>query len=248
MDQADIQRFIDFVELDQRLDRLILEQKNLENKDTILGQEIDSIEVATQEALHRLNAARKQIDSVELELKVLGEKLREKASKIQRAASPKEFFSLEHEMKDLEKKQVPLEEQGLLLLEQLEEAQKAYDTIKAREPEERTLLEKRREDLTKDRLLGEQLIRAYTEQKIKDAQVVQPDLLSRYKDMKLRVANPVIPLVNRSCSSCFYAVSQPDIIEASHGKLVTCRDCYRLLYSTQLPEKDQDAVKEKPDA
>ncbi len=233
MDQ-NTRRFIEFIELDARLDRLIQEHEAQKKREEGLQQEIAAIAQESETALKKTNALKKQLDALELDLKVIADKYRQTTAKLNRAASPKEFFSLEHEVQDLEKKKAPLEEQGLVLLLEVENAQDAYELIKAQEPEKLAALQERRAALGKDIAFSADLIKAYQVQREQEEKGLAPDLLENYQRMKERVTNPVVPLLKNSCSACFYAVNQPGIIEISHGKLVSCRDCYRLLYSPQL--------------
>ncbi len=240
MSPTDVQRLIDFAELDQRLDRLIQEQTFLAEKGEALHQEIAFLKAETEQASQKVHQLRKQIDAIELEIKVLVEQKAEKTTKLNRASSPKEFFSLESEIQDLEKKQAPLDDEGLALLEELENAQKTYDLLKAQESEKLTALQRRHEEILRESASGQELIQAYTLQRVQDEKGVPADLLMRYNAMKEKVANPVVPIIKGSCSACFYAVNQPDIIETERGNLVTCRDCYRLLYTSKQPDKNDN--------
>ena len=78
---------------------------------------------------------------------------------------------------------------------------------------------------------------AYREQRKKDEALVSEELLAKYKQMKERVANPVVPIIKGSCSACFYAVKQSDLTAAQQGGLPICADCYRLLYTSQQSER-----------
>ena len=61
---------------------------------------------------------------------------------------------------------------------------------------------------------------------------------SRYQQMKDRIENPIVPLLDTSCSQCFYLVLAKDLTRIRKGDVLPCRNCYRYLYYTeQAPEE-----------
>ncbi len=236
MDETAVQQFIQYVELDQRIDKLGLELATLIKRRQEDEQKRRMIEDQTADAFQVLHDVRKEVDMHELELKSIGDALMVKRKKLNEAHSPKEFFSLEHEIADLVKKQEEGEVLGLEALRKLEDAERQADSIKAREPELLKTVADDLEALTKDERHFVPLKEALIEEKARIEKIVDPELFARYKNMKEKVPNPVVPIIRGSCSGCFYSLSKQNMADAMHGKLLTCGDCHRLLYIPQAPQ------------
>ena len=236
MHETPIAQFIQFVELDQKCDALAHEQEELKKRSLLLKDQIQAIKSESQQAAAKVHDLRKQVDGFELELKVVDEAQKDKKFKLAQARSPKEFFSLEHEIQELEAQRLRLDDQGLTFLTSLEDAQKALDLLLAQEPERLRELQNQLDTLTQRLTHVQELESAYREQRKKDEAFVSEELLAKYKQMKERVTNPVVPIIKGSCSACFYAVKRSDLTAAQQGGLPTCADCYRLLYTSQQSE------------
>lgn len=233
MDKTSTQRFIQYVELDQRINQLIVELASLIMRKKECEQKRVSIEENTAAAFKKVHDKRKEIDSYELELKTISEKLFQTRKKLSLAHSPKEFFSLEHEIADLEKKQEPLDNLGLEALTDLEALRREAGEIKMREPALLAAVTKECDEIDKEeRHLGP-LKEALILEKTQAEKNVDPEELKRYREMKEKVPNPVVPIIRGSCSICFYSLSRQRMVEANAGQLVTCGDCHRLLYVPQ---------------
>lgn len=233
MNDTSFSSFIDLVELDQRIAQLSKEAETLTLQIDGLNKHIEQIQAETHNAHTRFHNARKGLDAIELELKSLDELSREKQFRLGLASSPKEFFSLEHEIQAIAKKRTQLDEQGFVIMSELEESQKIYQDIKEQEPV--NIDEKRKQLAESESRLAyvATLRKGLLDQFVKDEAVVDSELLATYASMKDKVPNPVVEILKGSCSACFYALSNPDLIEAQQKKLVRCKDCYRLLYQRQ---------------
>ena len=129
MHETSIAQFIQFVELDQKCDALANEQEELKKRSILLNDQIEAIKSESQQAAERVHDLRKQIDGFELELKVVDEAQKDKKFKLAQARSPKEFFSLEHEIQELEAQRLRLDDQALAFLTRLENEQKVLDLL-----------------------------------------------------------------------------------------------------------------------
>ncbi len=67
------------------------------------------------------------------------------------------------------------------------------------------------------------------------AAIVPPEWLAKYNRMKSRVADPIVPISNTSCSACYYAVTQRDLALVKNEGVIPCRNCYRFLYVEDVP-------------
>lgn len=233
MDKASTHIFIQYVELDQRINKLTHEVAALSLRRKECEQKKLSIENNTAAALKKVHDKRKEIDAYELELKALSDKLSQTKKKLGIAHSPKEFFSLEHEIADLEKKQEPLDNLGLEALTALEALQLEASSIKAQETVLLTVVADELKAITKDERHLAPLKEALILEKSGEEKKVDPDELKRYIEMKEKVPNPVVPIIRGSCSVCFYLLNRQRMAEANAGQLVMCGDCHRLLYVPQ---------------
>ena len=59
---------------------------------------------------------------------------------------------------------------------------------------------------------------------------IPEEWLEKYSIMRTRVPNPIVSVKNGSCSACFHALTQQDMLNLQRRKLLQCRDCYRFLY------------------
>ncbi len=238
VDEITFQKFINLVELDQKIDQLSHETETLKKDVAALQQQEQLIQQQTHIAYQKFHTLRKSLDALELDLKALDELLKEKRFRLSMAASPKEFFSLESEINDLEKKHNAGDDTAIELINQLEEAQTNYERIKT---QEHALIGEKRQALTKleERLTYvTELRRAYVEKHVAYEKDVPQELLAKYVAMKDRVTNPVVEILKDSCSACFYAVNKPDLLEAEKQQLIACKDCYRLLYKGSYGKQD----------
>jgi predicted nucleic acid-binding Zn-ribbon protein len=52
--------------------------------------------------------------------------------------------------------------------------------------------------------------------------------------MRTRTADPVVPVLDGSCSACFHYLTEQDLLLIKKNKLMQCKGCYRFLYSEAL--------------
>ena len=69
---------------------------------------------------------------------------------------------------------------------------------------------------------------------------VPEEWLEKYSLMKSRVPNPVVPLVNMSCTACYYTLTGPELSRLKHGAVLQCKGCFRLLYEPEAIERFQN--------
>ena len=79
---------------------------------------------------------------------------------------------------------------------------------------------------------------AYEQKRPEKEKIVPEGWLEKYTIMKARVPDPVVPITEGACSTCFYALTNQDVIRARKGCLLQCKGCYRLLYLLEAMEKE----------
>lgn len=238
MDAHAFQRFVEYAELDQKIDRLTQERVDLSKKiekNAAQRHDLVSLNQATCRAAHSL---RKEIDLLELELRTLSQKLTLKETLLASTGSVKEYTALQHEVENLGKERSVLEESGLTMLGRWEDAQRLCERVQAAEPAQLKVLDEEMHELSQRAAYVDALKSAYSVQKDKDIQSIDAELLEFYTSMKEKVSNPVVPLIKGACSACFYNANPKDTSAIMQGDLARCKDCYRFLYTHQPVKKD----------
>lgn len=223
--------FISLVEVDQKYDAQV---KSLHELDVQCARyEAEFLEKKNECDIERLRIRelRKKIDEKELELKVLGVRERGKAAQLENVSNPREYTSLSQEIEGLIARQKQQEDEILQLLAVYEFEEKLVqnkaDVLVVHQAE----MEKKLEACTFQKKVIEATMNQLDEQRREYIKNVQPELLTKYEQMRAQISNPVVPVKNNVCTGCFYEVRPHDLIDVRHHKLVHCKECYRLLYS-----------------
>jgi predicted nucleic acid-binding Zn-ribbon protein len=240
--------FIDLIQFDQ-------ETQSLQQDLRILGDEIEELESKKQqfilmleEAKNAIVSLKKEVDSNELTMKELDQIEAEKKKKIDGVSSQREYKSIQAELAAINRKQRAVEERLVDLWNKYEAAQKQ---CAAQQEEHSNRMKELDEEITKKKT-NIATIMAAVEKREKDRLALEKELpeewLEKYAVMRMRVANPVVPVVREgSCSACFYPIPRQDILLLKAGKLVQCKSCYRLLYikPEEQEEKEETVANEQ---
>jgi predicted nucleic acid-binding Zn-ribbon protein len=230
MDKAALVSFISFVELDHEITRLTQKKELLIRESAHIEEELNKLVLQKKQLDEQLHSLKKNIDNANLELKALDASRKEKKEKLEQANSSREYQSLEQEIGALRKQQEDIEEIILNLWSEYEQAQVVAQAVAHQADTTKQLLGASQE---KNKIELEQLenrINNGLADVKKQALTISPDLLITYNTMKERIANPAVPVIKNSCTGCFYAINPGDMQQLKSNNLVTCKDCYRLLY------------------
>lgn len=159
--------------------------------------------------------------------------------KLDAVQSSKEYESLNKELLKVKKSQADLEPAILQAWKEAEHAEQAMHKVAADTAVQIQTLTATFEQGAAKIVELENAAHLLREQRGAKVQGIQPDMLAQYEKLYNQVSNPIVPLVNNTCSACFYSVTNKDIIEMRKRKLVQCNDCFRLLF---LPEAIQIQV------
>lgn len=234
MTQTPFEQFIALVEVDQKINALNTTISSHQKRIEALRTELSVNKQVCEKAKNKFDQTRKEVDDKELEMKTLDQQESEKKARLNTVANHKEYQSIKAEIDLLKKKQHDLEEQLMGVWNQLENAKKELDSAN-------NLCQQQEEKIHQDIKQIEDEIAQLAAQR--DLQLVErqqkepsvPDeWIQKYAIMRARVTDPVVPVVNESCSACFYKVSAQDLQELRRRKLVQCKDCYRLLYLQEV--------------
>ncbi len=230
---------IELVELDQHIVQLSQEQKESESKKAHLegekAQEVEEVDVAHKKA-HDLQI---KIDGLELELKSLEQKQKRTKEKLLTVGNQKELDSLRYEEESLTKQREEFDDQGLVLLLDLETAQKEAAYKKAEQPKKVQVIQVELDELEDRRAHISKLIAAYTTQRLMLVSAVPDDFLETYDSMLARIPNPVLPVIKDACSGCSSGLRSLEVAKLRAGEFVPCQGCYRLMYLYKLEDEDE---------
>ena len=236
-EQSPFDYFIDLISFDQKLHIYELDIKKQEKEVTQLETQKNNLNVELRTAKNDLHDAKKMVDEKELEMKELEAKEADKKKRMDQVANQKEYKSIKHELENVAAQQLALEDVLVAAWNKLEIAQKKFgqyekefqqkmSAIDAQVMQKQSALS----DLQK-KLLEQKQIRSSKEE------VVPEEWLEKYMVMRARVPDPVVPVVDGSCNSCFHQVTDQDLILINRNKLLQCKSCYRFLYSESLEQR-----------
>ena len=226
----EFQNFIDLVTFDQGLVKIEVDIKKMQADQKSLLENLERLhnDFSDVKTLHL--QARKAVDEKELYMKVLDDKESDFKKKLALITHPKEYKSLEKELASLNEDRIRHEQMLVTLWNKLEAAEKNYH-VKHKLHEEDAL--SFTDHIASFSTEIDQLQRQLENLNLQRADIqkkVPQEWLDIYVNMKGRVANPVVPVVNDSCDACFYSITPRDLQVLRQSKLLQCRDCYRLLY------------------
>ncbi len=227
----------------QQLTELINSQKEvveLQEKRITLRTQIDEKREAIAEASRMLvemreekKKLRKVLDGLELTSKELEDTEKSKKAAYEQVSGQKEVAAIEKELATLASAQSDNEEKLVAALQDHETCEKELASLEGTLDEQVGSVEQ--EIITLESEL-EGLDTKEVDFNAKRAQSIAalPELWqARYEHMKDRVENPIVPLLDTTCSQCFYLVLAKDLSRIRKGEVLPCRNCYRYLYYTE---------------
>ncbi|MGZ6250938.1 MAG: zinc ribbon domain-containing protein [Candidatus Chromulinivorax sp.] len=230
MRSVEFQRFIDLVTFDQNLFTIEQDIKQILVQEQNLLMQLEQLEKDFADVKQAKIQARKSVDDKELSMKVLDTKESDLKKKLNTVSSQKEYKSLEKETAVVNAERVRYEQELLQLWNRLEAAEKNYEIQdKVYHQQIHNVQMQIKEQEMKKNELQKQLDDLIA-QRFEKQQNIPAQWLDMYINMKGRVSNPVVHVVNDSCDACFYSITPRDLQLLRKNDLLPCRDCYRLLY------------------
>jgi len=231
-----LRNFISLVTFDTALQGLEREAKSTETKINTLQEQQKLLSKVLDDEKDAVLKLRKEVDALELQMKAFDEHEAEAKKKIENISNPKQYSALKAELDHVHGEQRALEIQIINAWDLLDSSQKKFNAnqeiskAKILEMDESVrLLQQQLAALQRD-------IAEKSEQRKSLESLVPEDLMRNYKQMRGRVANPVVPVQFDSCSACFYSIPVQDLALLRQGLLIPCKSCYRILYSPEPEE------------
>lgn len=231
MRSIEFQKFIDLVTFDQSLVKIERDIKKSQEVQKDLILDIERLQADFEDVKTAKLQARKAVDEKELYMKVLDQKEFDLKKKLASITSQKEYKSLEKETLAVNAERVRHEQELLVLWNKLDGLEKTYEFKQKLHDEQLAKFTTEVETIQQQVATFEHQLTTLLVERIDKEQGIPQEWLDMYVNMKGRVNNPVIQVVNDACDACFYSVTPRDMQLLKNNKLLQCRDCYRLLYT-----------------
>lgn len=226
------QKFVALISFDQENNQIRQQLQDLDHDIKHLNQLLASTEYELAIAHDLVKTAQKAVDATELANRELDATEQIKKNQLEQVQDKKEYAALKKEITYLKEQQHNNE---LILVQawtKLETAKQIFEKQKEllnqKLTEIKTTISAKQAQIV---VLTKQVNNYELERKTKETGV-PAEWLVKYSTMRTRVQNPVVQVVNGSCTACFYDVTQQDINALKDNRLVECRGCFRFLYLT----------------
>ncbi len=186
----------------------------------------------------KLTKSQKNIDFYELQAETLEASDTQKRKQLDNIKNPKEYRALEKEIAAISSQCKELEDLLLNSYHQL-------DLDKTKTTKDQELNAQKIEQLALD-IEAKKTHTTELEQNLAQSQQKRAELakqipaewMTRYENMRHRVTDPIVPVLNGCCSVCFYSILHQDMSKLKKADILACRSCYRFLYYDEEEQKD----------
>ena len=237
------QNLKDLVDFDKNIFKLkdeIDSIKNAANKDS---EQIPKLKISLDSKKQVLLQLQKNIDSLEIDAKFFDEEEKTKRARLENIKNQKEYSALEFEMEHARKNRIKIENKITEFWYQLEQLKNEYEN-------EQSIVVQKEEQFAKDLSAKQSQIQdliiqvnVLNEKRKSISDKIPVEWLEKYERMKNKVEDPIVPVINGSCSACYYTVLHQDFLKLKKSGVLPCRNCYRFLYYDEEEEKVAQQVK-----
>lgn len=234
MSHQTLKSFIDLVTFDQRF-------IEIQHKITKMMADIVAIEQQQKAEIQRFeNIQNKQRDMqkaiheqelVMEELQVNEERLLKNLDSI---SGSKEYEAATKELERLRLDRNVQEQRLLQLFNRIELINKEHGSAVLQHQDLMTTIAANLQENQQALTVLQQELKEIEAQRVDKLVGIPSEWLETYELMRGRVANPVVPLQQDSCSACFYGITPRDLQSIRNKYMIQCKDCYRFLYEEAL--------------
>ena len=233
MNEQPFQALLELVHFDQAVNQINSQIATCKQEVLNLFEQLQEADNTLDEAKRKVRDYKKLVDEQELIMKEVGVAERAKKNALQGASNYKEMMALQAEIQTLQNEEAHSEQQLLDLWNKLDAANKelvaAQEIFAQRKEENDSATARLNQEIAElqNELSAKLVVRAPLEAKVPD------EWREKYSVMKARVANPVVPVKNNSCTACYYMVTSQEATRLRHRALLQCQGCFRLIYSEE---------------
>jgi predicted nucleic acid-binding Zn-ribbon protein len=225
---------LDLVGLDQNIRSAQKKLISIETELQTANQEKEALFIKENQLKQQVHDLHKEVDLLELDMKALDVREVQKKKQLDTVHSLKEYNSYKLELDAIHQEQQTLEQEVMNAWNNLEQAQAIVRTYSQSLGNQVLLTEEKIAHYTQEKLVLAHTIASLISQRPTYEKNVPPEWLEKYMIMRTQVDDPVVPIIDDTCSVCFNAITNQDLLRISRGALMQCKGCYRLLYA---PEK-----------
>ena len=215
-------------------EKIFSHHKELEKRQKIISK----LETCEQEKEKLCIQGKKNVHMQELQAKDLQKKEEDKRQQLLKISNQKEYKAFEKEIKELVHKQAMQEDVLVQAWNQLELTTKDFEKTVEENKIKIKQLKSDIEEQEKTTTILQKKLEEYLQVRQKAAVDIPAEWLSRYERMKNNVPDPIVPVIQNSCSACFYSILKQDLYKLKRSGVLPCRNCYRFLYYNEEEEKD----------
>jgi len=240
MSKSPLQKFINLIEFDRSVGQAKKEIHKIEEEINSFKVEEALLQQKIERTKKMVHEARKQVDEKELEMKELDQQEKAKKTRLDQVKNQKEYQSIKFEIDAISKQQIEVEVDLLGVWSKLEKTQKEVEQASQEiEPKIKEIKEKIIQFEQKKKEAHQEVDRLVQESK-KQQEGVPEEWLEKYEAMKGRVHDPAVPIVNGTCSACFYSLLSEDALLLGRKALLQCKSCFRFIYKPEEKQKEQN--------
>lgn len=230
MSDISFERFIQLVEFDQATLKLEKEREKLAHELATLHAEEGQLSSKLQDADQRLRKAKLLVKEKEAHIEELSQREKNKEKQVDTVKNQREYASISAEIETLKKMQHDFEPELVEAWNQLDAVTREDKQVHTEVEQRQTELKKQLEEKNKALETIQATIQEREKGRIDFLEGTPPELMEKYNAMRTRVTNPIVPVVNNSCSACFNTVAQQILSRLRMRVLEQCRSCFRFLY------------------
>ena len=232
------QKLLNLITIDKKQEKFSSQITLLENTVQEIKGLIPDLQTSIESLKQFATNAKKQVDAHELNAQDLKNKLDKKNKALDFVKNQKEYIAIEKEIKSISSQMEEMDDALVEAWNTLETTKKEQEskiptiTIQI-EAQQKLISEK------EAKILQIKQERSNLDLQRKEAvSALTPEWLTKYDRMKGRVIDPIVPVLNNSCSGCYYLVPTQDLARLKREAVLPCRSCYRLLYFDQNTQKE----------
>jgi len=232
--QTPFHLFIELIQFDRKLQTVFSKIAKLDELIKVLLKQEEDILEQYNKIYQNEVSFEKAVKQKELDMAMLDQEQKQKKVRLESAQNNKEYQSAKHELEIVQAKQLELEEELIAVWNRFELAKKKSKDAKTQYNVHHAELKKKINEAQEEQDILEKEIEDQEPQRKEKEQLVPEEWLEKYNTMRMRIPDPVLPVVDDSCSGCFYCLTNQEIISINKNKLIQCKGCYRFLYNKAM--------------
>lgn len=230
MNEQKLKNLIELVTFDQSLMQLEKNISKFQQSMKDLQHQMDALEQQLQQSGFKQKDAAKQLAEQELKVKELQDLESHQIQISNAVATSKEYDAAAKETEKIKFDRNLQEQRMIQMINKMEAVVKENEAFQAECAHQKQKLSELL--LQEEQAAAEVIKQLASLEQSREAKMagIPVEWLNTYEAMRGRVANPVVPVLQDSCSACFYFMSARDSQILRQQGLLQCKDCFRFLY------------------